>query len=150
MTTLDDGFEDALADAILPDRDETRALGEDMTASAAEKWDAYMAANDYDLDHITDGARITDVEVGDRHRRVRVEWPFSALWEFGVDPHVIEASDADYLAFEWPAPPEGTRPPGAPEYVRTDSVDWGSETGGIPKARAVRDMLRELRARLRR
>lgn len=142
---LDANFEKLAEKAFTPDRDEMRVLGEEMLEIAEAFWDAYQEANDYDIDHITDEARITDVSDG----YVRVEWPFSALFEFGVDPHVIEASDAEYLAFEWPAPPEGTRPEGAPEYVRTDSVDWGSETGGIPKARAVRDMLREFRGELR-
>jgi hypothetical protein len=146
MASLDADFEKLAEKALTPDGDETRELGERMLELAEDNWRAYATANDYDLDHIWRGARITEASDG----RVRVEWPFSALWEFGVDPHVIEASDADYLSFAWPAPPEGTRPEGAPEHVRTDSVDWGSVTGGIPKARAVRDMLREFRGELQR
>lgn len=145
MTTLDRGFEDALADAVLPDQDETIELGEDLRDRAEAYWDAYMAEHDYDIEHITREATVEDVSVGSRERSVTVTWPFSSLFEHGVDPHVIRASSTDYLAFEWPAPPEGTRPEGAPAYVRTDEVDWGSETGGIPKARAIRDALMDWR-----
>lgn len=146
---LDDNFEEKLAAAILPDDGEMKDLGEEMLDIAKSNWAAYAAANDYDIDHITDGARITDVDARPRSRSVRVEWPFSALFEFGVDPHVIEASDADQLSFGWPSPPEGTRPSDAPAWVESDSVNWGSVTGGIPKSRAIRDMLQEIRSVLR-
>ena len=53
------------------------------------------------------------------------------------------------LAFGWESPPEGTRPPGAPSYVVTDEVNWGSVTGGIDEARAIRDMLIDLRRQFR-
>lgn len=150
MTTLDSDFEDKLADAVLPDRDEMRAEAERVKDEAEANWNEYMAANDYDLQHITDGARITDVNARGRTRSARVEWPFSSLFEYGVEPHTIEASSAPKLAFEWPAPPEGTRPQGAPPFVVDDEVDWGSVTGGIGKARAVRDALQWWRGEVRR
>lgn len=156
---LDRDFEEKLAAAVLPDEEQTRALGERLKAIAEDNWRAYMAANGYDLEHVVRDAEVLDVEAGDRRSSVRVEWPFSALFEFGVDPHVIEASGASVLAFEWPEM-EGE------EFGNTGrnfeevfaetwptvffpAVNWGSESGGIPASRAVRDALMEFRQDMR-
>ena len=51
------------------------------------------------------------------------------------------------LAFVWESPPQGTRPSGAPQFVETQSVNWGSVTGGIEEARAIRGALDYIRFR---
>lgn len=156
MTTLEAGFESKAREALLDEaEEEAPAIGDRMLEIAEEKWRSYAEANDYDIDHIWRDAEGPDIARDDREVRIRVRWPKSAQFEFGVDPHVIEASNADVLAFPWPEM-EGV------EFGNTGKtfdevfadtwpivffpeVDWGSESGGIPKARAVRDMLRELR-----
>lgn len=157
---LDADFEAKLARAIRPDREEMEALGDRMMAIAEEKWREYAAANDYDIEHIWTDAEITHVDIRDRGASVRVEWPFSAQFEFGVDPHVIEATNAEVLKFPWPDGPDEVLADFEPLWNDPDhfleepevlfpKVNWGSETGGIPKARAVRGMLMEIRQELR-
>jgi len=158
MATLEQDFENKLAAAVLPDRDEARELAEDLLAFAEERWKAYASANDYDIEHIWEDAEVTDVSVGPRSVGFRVEWPFSAMFEFGVDPHVIEAKDADVLAFPWPemeGEPYGDTGKTWDEVfadtwpvVFLPRVNWGSKTDGIPKARAVRNALRDFRGEL--
>lgn len=158
---LDADFEQKLAEALTPDRDEMRLLGERMMAMAEDNWREYAATNEYDIEHVYEDAEITDVRVEPGNASVRVEWPFSAQFEFGVDPHVIEATNAEVLKFPWPDGPDEVLAQFEPMWNDPDhfleepevlfpEVEWGSETGGIPKARAVRDMLMELRAELRR
>lgn len=159
MATLDADFEDKLAEAVLPDEDEAREMGRRMKEIAEENWKRYAAVNGYDIDHIWRDSPPPEVERTAREVRIRNEWPFSAQFEFGVDPHVIEAKNADMLAFPWPEM-EGV------QFGDTDQtfdevfaetwpivffpeVNWGSESGGISRARAVRDMLREYRGELR-
>lgn len=155
--SLSDSFESDLKQHILDEHGEAIAegVGGWVVETAEEKWRRYAQANDYDIDHVwedVEGPETT--RVGD-DLHVRIMWPFSSQFEFGVDPHVIEASDADMLAFPWPEM-EGeefgdTGKNFEEVFAETwpvvffPKVNWGSRTGGIPKARAVRDMLRELR-----
>ena len=159
MTTLESDFEDTLREVVLDEAEkQAPEIGEELMEIAEEKWRQYAKANDYDIDHVWRDAEGPDVTRGDREVRIQIRWPFSSQFEFGVDPHVIEASDADMLAFPWPEMEgvefgntgqtfdevfEETWP-----IVFFPEVDWGSESGGIPKARAVRDSLRELRGEL--
>jgi hypothetical protein len=148
MTSLPD-FEDDLREAIL---DEAEAEIEDardrLVADTEAGFRSYASRNGYDIDHIW-----RDVTTGTVDRRqnavsTRVEWPaLTALFEYGVDPHTITGNPT--LAFNWPSPPQGTRPPGAPSYVVAESVNWGSVTGGIDAARAIRTAHDALRADLR-
>jgi len=155
---LDSDFEAKATEAFLPDDEQAEALGNQMVDIAEKKWRAYMSVNDYDLEHIVQDVRGPMVEQNGNSVSIRVEWPFSAMFEFGVDPHVIEAKDASVLAFPWPEM-EGEEFGDTGknfEEVFADTwpvvflpkVNWGSRTGGIPKARAVRDMLLELRGEL--
>jgi len=147
MTELDSGFEDGLQAAVLDDVEQKAPeIEQRMLLMAETNWRRYASDNGYDIDHIWRDVE-SDVRRFGNSVRISAQWPFSALFEFGVEPHTIEGNP--YLSFVWESPPEGTRPPGAPKFVQTESVNWGSVTGGIPKARAVRDMLRELRGELR-
>lgn len=156
MTTLELDFEDKTAEAVLDDVEEhADEIGDDLMELAEEKWRRYAEANDYDIDHIWRDAEGPDVSRGDREVRIQIVWPFSALFEHGVDPHVIEASDAEVLAFPWPemAGVEFGNTGQTFDEVFADTwpivffpkVNWGSETGGIPAARVIRNTLREFR-----
>lgn len=141
MTTLDSSFERDLRRALLDKaEDRMEEHGEALKRIAKEEFQAYASRNGYDIDHVWEDATGPVVERGHRSVSVRVEWPgLTALFEYGVDPHTIEGNPL--LNFVWPAPPEGTRPPGAPEHIVAEEVNWGSVTGGIPAARAVRTAL---------
>lgn len=144
MTTISSGFESDLREAIIQDvhRKTREQIGPQVEALARQRWKDYATRNDYDIEHIWQEADRTVRRDGDVVR-LTIEWPgLTALFEFGVSPHTIEGNPL--LSFVWEAPPEGTRPPGAPENVVAQSVDWGSVTGGIPESRAIRDTWREL------
>jgi len=138
MTTLPD-FESDLRDALEEDLEaQAEAIGQTLKDTAEENFKDYANENGYDIDHIWEDSTLTVQQDGDGYL-VRVEWPgLTALFEYGVDPHTIEGSP---LAFFWESPPEGTRPQGAPAYVVSDEVNWGSVTGGIPESRAIRGAL---------
>jgi hypothetical protein len=147
MTELESDFEDKLTEALL-DTAETQLeeAAEQLKRVAEENFKDYAARNGYDIEHIWQDAAVTNVERSPGSVSVRVEWPeLTALFEFGVGPHIIRGSP---LAFEWQGPPEGTRPPGAPKFVQTDKVNWGSVTGGIDESRAIRSALDVVRVNL--
>lgn len=141
MTTLDSNFEPDLREAVLDDVEQTlrQEIGPAFKEVAAANWRAYASRHDYDIDHVWEDAEGPFV---DRHRggvTLRVEWPeLTALFEFGVSPHTIDGDPL--LHFYWEA---------KDQWIRTESVDWGSETGGIPESRAIRDSLNGLRQVLR-
>lgn len=138
MTTLDSGFENALREAVM-DRMEARVetLGETWKDVAQNAFESYAASNDYDIQHVWEDADGPFIERSRDTVTARIEWPgLTALFEWGVEPHVIRGNP---LRFRWEAPPEGTRPPGAPPFVVAEEVNWGSVTGGIPEARAIRE-----------
>lgn len=143
--TLDDSFEADLREAVLDDVEQRvrEDIGPQLEQTARENWQAYASRNGYDIDHIWEDAKL-HIGRDEGGISIRLEWPgLTALFEFGVDPHTIEGNPI--LAFHWPSPPEGTRPPGAPEHVVAESVNWGSVTGGIPESRAIRDALEDTR-----
>ncbi|WP_135807357.1 hypothetical protein [Halorussus marinus] len=133
---LDSSFEDDLRAAILDDveqqfRDE---IGPELIDVARSNWEAYASRNDYDISHIWEDADLV-IERDDSSVSVRIEWPeLTALFEFGVSPHTIEGNPL--LHFYWDE---------IDQWVTTESVEWGSETGGIPESRAIRDAMNELR-----
>lgn len=146
MTTLDADFERNLHAALM-DKIEARIreLGELFKEVAEDAFKAYAARNGYDIDHVWEDAELA-VERGRNSVTARIEWPgLTALFEWGVEPHVIRGSP---LAFRWEGPPAGTRPPGAPPFVVSDEVNWGSVTGGIPEARAIREARDRIRNEL--
>ena len=148
MTTLD-GFEDAAKEALLNEaEDQLPELTDRLVTIAESNWRRYASRKGYDIDLIWQDVETTTARRSGNTVSQRITWPFSGLFEFGVSPHVIEGNP--YLSFTWPAPPEGTRPAGAPKHVKTQSVNWGSVTGGIDESRAIRDALLQFRGELRR
>lgn len=140
MTTIP-GLEEAILDDLIPEMEQELAERRDQLAEeSADRFDAYAARNGYDLDYLADGIDTSPVRRRGNRVSATVSWPWgSALWEYGVSPHIIRGNPT--LAFSWSSPPEGTRPPGAPSFVVADEVNWGSVTGGIPEARAIRTAL---------
>jgi len=135
-------FEADLRDALLADAEQRLAqdLAPSLVQTARDNWERYAAANDYDIDHVwedVDGPVVTR----ERDRvRARVEWPaLTALFEFGVSPHIIEGNPL--LHFYWEA---------KDQWIVTESVNWGSETGGISAARAIRGALDDTERVIRR
>jgi len=135
--TLERGFEDDLREAVLADVEQTLRdeIGPELKRAARENFEDYAATNDYDIEHIWQEAVGPIVEATADGVSVRIEWPeLTALFEFGVSPHTIEGNPL--LHFYWEA---------KDQWVTTESVEWGSETGGIPESRAIRDALRSIR-----
>jgi len=136
MTTLDSSFETDLREAVL-DSAEARLraeLGPRLVGLARDRWEAYASRNDYDISHIWEDAELEVTREPDGVT-LRVEWPeLTALFEFGVSPHTIEGDPVLRFYYERIG-----------EVVYATSVDWGSETGGIPESRAIRDALRQFR-----
>jgi hypothetical protein len=114
--------------------------GPALKQTARETFQQYAQRNDYAIEHIWQDARGPFVERDAGSVRVRVEWPeLTALFEFGVSPHTIRGDPV--LTFYWDE---------IDQWVTTESVEWGSRTGGIPEARAIRRSLRLLEQDLRR
>ncbi len=132
-----DGFVDDAREAFLDEIERTfqEEIGPQLKTVAEENWKAYAQRNGYDIDHIWEDASEPVVERDGDTVSVRIEWPeLTALFEFGVSPHTIEGNPL--LHFYWA---EKDR------WVQTESVDWGSETGGINESRAIRDAMNTLR-----
>jgi len=141
MTTID-GFEDALREELLDAAEDAVAEHrDDLAQESGDRFDAYANRHGYDIGFIADGIETSRVERRGNRVSATVSWPeYTSLYEYGVSPFTLQAS-GDQLAFLWRSPPEGTRPPGAPSFVQAESVNWGSVTGGIPEARAIRTAL---------
>ena len=143
MTSLDRGFEDNLREAVL-DKAEAQLYGErdniafDMLSTANDNFRDYAAENDYELESIIESGRVTATERTSQDVSATFEWgPLSGLFEFGVAPHTIDGNPL--LHFYWEA---------KNQWIKTESVNWGSETGGIPESRAIRNALNETRRAL--
>lgn len=147
MPTLDADFEAKAKEALLDDaEDKGEDIGDDLKDTAEQNWRAYASRNGYSIEHIWQDAVGPLVTRDSNAVRIAVEYPeLSGLFEHGVSPHTIRGNP---LAFSWEGPPGGTRPQGAPAFVVTDEVNWGSVTGGINEARAIRNALAELRRTL--
>lgn len=142
MTTVD-GFEDALREELLDAAETEVAERRDQLAYESEaNFDAYASRHGYDIGHIPDGIETGSVRRQGNRVSATVEFNGfgTSLYEYGVSPFTLTASEGQ-LAFLWASPPEGTRPPGAPSFVQSKSVNWGSVTGGIPESRAIRTAL---------
>lgn len=140
MATLDSNFEDDLREALLDDAEQRARddIGPRLIRVARENWKAYASRHDYDIDHIWEDVEGPIVERDGDSVSIRIEWPgLTALFEWGVDPHTIEGNPL--LHFYWGA---------KDSWILTDEVNWGSETGGIPESRAIRDMLDQLEGEL--
>ena len=139
---IDNSFQEAVETAML-DAVEQRLreeIGPQLKQTARENFESYAAANGYDIEHIWEDAEGPTVEREDGAVTVRIEWPaLTALFEFGVSPHTIDGNPL--LKFYWEA---------KDQWITTESVDWGSETGGIPAARAIRNALADVEREARR
>ena len=138
MTTID-GFEDALREELLDAAEDAVAEHRDALAhESGDRFDAYATRHGYDIGFLADGIETSRVERRGNRVSATVSWPeYSAIFEYGVEPFTMTGD----FAFPWASPPQGTRPPGAPSFVVTDEINWGSVTGGIPEARAIRTAL---------
>ncbi|GAA1280083.1 hypothetical protein GCM10009725_30330 [Aeromicrobium tamlense] len=133
--TLEPGFEDDLREAFLDNVEQTtrNEIGPRLKQAAEENWKAYANRHGYDIDHVWEDATLSVDRDGDSVA-IRVEWPgLTALFEWGVDPHTIEGNPL--LHFYWDR---------IDQWITTESVNWGSETGGIPESRAIRDTIDQL------
>ena len=138
---LESDFESKLREALLDDVEaKFRAeYGPMLKRVAQENFEAFASANDYDISHIWEDAEGPFVERDRNSVSVRVEWPeLTALFEYGVSPHTIEGNPV--LHFYWEK---------IGKEITVQSVNWGSETGGIPESRAIRNALEDLRQELR-
>jgi len=136
VAELGSDFENDLREAILADAEETlrEEIGPTLQNIAKSRWQSYASRNGYDISHIWEDVELSVTRDGDSIE-LRIEWPeLTALFEFGVSPHTIEGNPL--LHFYWEE---------ADQWVQTESVEWGSETGGIPESRAIRDSLLDLR-----
>jgi len=140
VTTID-GFEDALREELLDAAEDAVAdHRDDLAQESGDRFDSYAARHGYDIGFIADGIETSRVERRGNRVSATVSWPeLTAIYEYGADPHIIRGDP--YLSFTWESPPAGTRPPGAPKNVVAQEVNWGSVTGGIPEARAIRTAL---------
>lgn len=132
-----DAFQQAAVDGLYGERGNVVF---EFIQTVNENFQRYARANGYDIDHIWQDVEVTDAQPTATGARARIEWPgLTGLFEYGVSPHTIDGNPL--LHFYWEE---------ADQWVQTESVDWGSETGGIPEARAIRNGLRSLRASLQR
>lgn len=136
MATLNADFEDDLRAALL-DEVERRLedeIGPQLMSVARGNWQRYAQANGYDISFIHEEATYAVERDGDSVD-LRVEWPeLTALFEFGVSPHTIQGNPVLHFYYDR-----------IDQWVTTEEVEWGSETGGIPESRAIRDSLLWLR-----
>lgn len=139
-----DQFENDLRDALIDDAEDALYNGPNNLAfqllqDAETNFQNYANAHDYDIEHIWQDAKVTDARRTARGASARIEWPpLTSLFEFGVSPHTIRGNPI--LHFFWAA---------KNRWVRTEEVNWGSETGGIPESRAIRNAINGFRAKLR-
>jgi hypothetical protein len=138
MTTID-GFEDALREDLLEQaKAEVAERRDQLAQESGDRFDAYASRHGYDIGFLADGIETSSVERSGNRVSATVSWPnYSSIFEYGVEPFTMRGD----FAFPWLSPPQGTRPPGAPSFVVTDEINWGSVTGGIPEARAIRTAL---------
>ncbi|SEQ30775.1 hypothetical protein [Natrinema salaciae] len=137
---FDSSFEDDLREAVLDDVEQKARddIGPRLIDIARENWQAYASRHDYDIDHIWKDVEGPFVDRDGDSVSVRIKWPgLTALFEWGVDPHTIKGNPLLY--FYWDA---------KDQWITTDEVNWGSETGGIPESRAIRDSLDRLEGEL--
>jgi len=132
-----DGFTDGAREAFLDDIERTfrEEIGPQLKQVAEENWKAYASRNGYDIDHVWQDASEPIIERDGDSVSVRIEWPgLTALFEFGVGPHTIEGNPLLHFYYER-----------IDQWITTESVNWGSETGGINESRAIRDAMNSLR-----
>jgi len=134
---LDNNFEDDLREALLEDIEQTlrEEIGPQLIEIARENWKAYATRNNYDIDHIWKDVEGPIVERDGDSVTLRIEWPgLTALFEWGVSPHTISGNPLLHFYYDR-----------IDQWITTDEVNWGSETGGIPESRAIRNAMADIR-----
>jgi len=115
---------------------------------------SYGGRNDYHVESITESVQVNH-ERGGRGLVVRWYWEHEGAQylNFGVSPHTIDGNPI--LSFIWEDAPQSVREMfphtervGGDPRVFFQSVNWGSDTGGIPAAHFVRAGTRWLRQQL--
>jgi hypothetical protein len=158
---LERGFEAATERALLDDA-ESRLVGQQANLIfqfielVHTRLRTYARRNDYDVDSTIDSLATPEVSRREDSVEIVVGWESEqmARWEFGVSPHTIDGDPV--LSFVWEDPPQWVREEfdqarsSGGEFrsgwrVFFDNVNWGSDTGGIPASRAIRESLRGLR-----
>lgn len=132
-----DGLADGAREDFLDDieRKFREEIGPKLKRIAKANWKAYAQRNEYDIDHVWEDASEPIVERDGDSVSVRIEWPeLTALFEFGVSPHTIEGDPLLHFYYER-----------IDQWITTESVNWGSETGGINESRAIRDAMNQIR-----
>jgi len=158
VTRLPDFEADARAALTARAAVEAQELMESFVDLVHTRLDSYARSNGYDVESTKESVSSVTTDVQPGRVTARVEWanPQMGRWEFGVEPHEIRARNAEVLSFVWEDPPQWVRE----EFdqarsaegrfqsgwrVFFQSVEWGSDTGGIPASRAIRDSLNGLR-----
>lgn len=131
-----EAFAEEIHDAVI---DDPGNLAFEFRQMVVENFRDYARRNDYDLDGVIDDVRVLDAERRADGVSVTIgtDDGLIGLFEFGVAPHTIEGNPL--LHFYWEE---------ADTWIQTESVEWGSETGGIPEARAFRDAMHKWRAQV--
>jgi hypothetical protein len=164
VTTLEDGFEDELREALLDDVEEQLVGGEDsLIAEFVElvhtRLQSYADRHNYDVESTIESVGDPVVERDRNSLTVTVGWESEqmARWEFGTSEHTIDGDPV--LSFVWAEtdqpgddPPEWVRE----EFPRARNAEGQFQSGwrvflpevtvdGIPESRAIRDALNGLR-----
>lgn len=100
---------------------------------------SYAQRNGYEMEPIIQSVEILDADVRGREFHARWGWPIeiAPYFNFGVSPHTISGNPL--LHFFWEE---------VGQWVQTESVEWGSRTGGIPESRYVQAGINWLRDEL--
>jgi len=161
MATLESGFKAKLRTAAL-DEAESELIGQqanlifEFVELVHTRLRSYGRKHGYDVESTIDSLGEPQVDRQRGRLTITVGWESEqmARWEFGVAPHTIDGNPI--LSFVWEDPPQWVREEfeqartGGGEFrsgwrVFFPSVEWGSDTGGIPESRAIRDAINGLR-----
>jgi hypothetical protein len=156
MTTLDNGFERDLQEAVLADVEAKFVVEEanlvfQFVELVHSRLRSYGRRNGYDVESTIESFGTPQLDRSKGRVAVTVGWESEqmARWEFGVSPHTIDGDPV--LSFVWENPPEwvkeefdqGRNTEG--EFVSGWRVFFPSvDHPGIPASRAIRDSLRAL------
>jgi hypothetical protein len=99
----------------------------------------YATRNEYEMEPIAESVELLDTSRSDRRFSARWGWTHEAAiyFNFGVAPHTINGNPL--LHFYWEE---------IGQWIKTESVEWGSRTGGIPESRYVQAGINWLRQEL--
>lgn len=109
----------------------------------------YGSSNDYSVQSVENSFQGVEVGRSDDTLTIGYGWDHvaTAYFERGVSPHMIHGQPV--LVFVWENPPawaqEAFDPEGGGVLAFLPQANWGSDTGGIPEGRFVRDGINWLR-----